>query len=177
MRAREVPFDIANIPGQETGRIVSAEVAAALISASHRPLLVVGSEVMRDEFFVEKAIEMGEKGVAIAATGKSIRGFMRKGYKKVQYFNLHDITNRLRDPNWGGIDGNGNHDTVIFFGILYYYASQMLSCLKNFALNPMIRTISIDRYYHPNARFTFPNIESDEEYKKMIEKVVELVKR
>ena len=82
-----------------------------------------------------------------------------------------------RDPNWRGIDGNGNHDTVIFFGILYYYASQMLSCLKNFALNPLIRTISIDKYYHPNARFTFPNIESDEEYKKIIEKVVKLVKR
>ncbi len=176
----EAPFDIANIPGPEMGRIATPEVMGSCISSAKRPLLVVGSEILREDFFLEKAIEIGKKGIPIAATGHSIKGFVEKGYtENVIYYNLHDLTNCLRDPNWKGLDGKGNYDLVIFFGIVYYHASQMLSCIKNFGINPLIRTISIDRYYHPQARMSFPNIAPKQEkmYKDMLNKLVDKIRR
>jgi len=176
----EIPFDVANIPGPETGEVVAPEVIGSYISSAKRPLLVVGSEILRDGFFVEIAIELGKKGIPIAATGHSIKGFVEKGYSEnVQYYNLHDLTNCLRDPNWRGLDGKGNYDFVIFFGITYYYASQMLSCIKNFATDPLVRAVSIDRYYHPNARMGFTNItpRQEEDYKAMLNRVVGSIKR
>ncbi len=54
----------------------------------------------------------------------------------------------------------------------------MLSCLKNFATDPLMRTVSIDRYYHPNARMSFANVmpRMEEEYKEMLNKLVESIK-
>jgi acetyl-CoA decarbonylase/synthase complex subunit epsilon len=175
----EIPFDVANVPGPEIGGIAPPEVIGRYITSASRPLLVVGSEMLRDDFFVEIAIEIGKKGIPIAATGHSMRGFVEKGYtENVYYYNLHELTNCLRDPNWKGLDGTGNYDFVIFYGIIYYYASQMLSCLKNFATEPLMRTVSIDRYYHPNARMSFTNImpRMEEEYKEMLNKLVVSIK-
>lgn len=175
----EIPFDVANIPGPEMGEVVSPEVIGSYISNAERPLLVVGSEILRDKFFIEIAIEIGKKGIPIAATGHSIRGFVDTEYAdNVTYYNLHDLTNCLRDPNWKGLDGTGNYDFVIFFGILYYYASQMLSCIKNFATDPLIRAVSIDRYYHPNARMSFSNFtpRMEEEYKAMLNRLVKSIR-
>jgi acetyl-CoA decarbonylase/synthase complex subunit epsilon len=176
----EIPFDVANIPGPETGEVVAPEVIGNYISSAKRPLLVVGSEILRDGFFVEIAVELGKKGIPIAATGHSIKGFVKKGYSEnVQYYNLHELTNCLRDPNWRGLDGTGNYDFVIFFGITYYYASQMLSCIKNFATDPLVRAVSIDRYYHPNARMGFTNTtpRQEEDYKAMLNRVVGSIKQ
>ena len=76
----EIPFDVANIPGPEMGEVAPPEVIGNYISSAKRPLLVVGSEILRDDFFLEIAIEIGKKGIPIAATGHSIRGFVEKGY-------------------------------------------------------------------------------------------------
>ncbi|MHC1577535.1 MAG: CO dehydrogenase/acetyl-CoA synthase complex subunit epsilon [Candidatus Methanospirareceae archaeon] len=178
----EIPFDVANIPGPEVGEVVAPEVIGSFISSAKRPLLVVGSEILRDEFFVETAMELAKKGIPIAATGHSLRGFVEKGYgEKVSYYNLHELTNCLRDPSWKGLDGAGNYDFVIFLGIVYYYASQMLSCLKNFATDPLVRAVSIDRYYHPQARMSFANVSArdgeEEEYKEMLLRLAESIKR
>jgi len=175
----EIPFDVANIPGPETGEVAPPEVIGSYISGAKRPLLVVGSELLRDDFFLDIAIEIGKKGIPIAATGHSVKRFVEKGYREeVYYYNLHELTNCLRDPNWKGLDGAGNYDFVIFYGIIYYYASQMLSCLKNFATDPLVRTVSIDRYYHPNARMSFTNVMTwmEGEYKDMLNKLVESIK-
>ncbi|MHC1623076.1 MAG: CO dehydrogenase/acetyl-CoA synthase complex subunit epsilon [Candidatus Methanospirareceae archaeon] len=176
----EIPFDVANVPGPEMGGVVAPEVIGKIISNATRPLLVVGSEILWDGFFIKIAIEIGKRGIPIAATGHSISGFIEKGYTdNVTYYNLHELTNCLRDPNWTGLDGKGNYDFVIFFGILYYYASQMLSCIKNFAIDPLIRAVSIDCYYHPNARMSFTNItpRQEEVYKDMLNRLVKSIKR
>ncbi len=174
----ETAFDVANIPGPDTGEVVSPEVAGSYISNARRPLLITGSEILRDGFFVEIAIEMLNMGIPIAATGHSIKGFVERGYN-VNYYNLHELTNCLRDPEWKGMDGAGNYDLVIIFGITYYYASQMLSCIKNFAIEPLMRTLSIDRYYHPNARMSFTNIPPgrEDEYKSLLKRLLDSIKR
>jgi len=176
----EIPFDVANLPGPETGGTAPPEVIGSYITSAKKPLLVVGSELLRDDFFLDIAIEIGKKGIPIAATGHSIKGFVEKEYtENVTYYNLHELTNCLRDPSWKGLDGAGNYDFVIFFGIVYYYASQMLSCIKNFAIDPLIRAVSIDQYYHPNARMSFTNIspKMEEEYKDMLRKLMVSIKR
>ena len=179
MAGMEIPLDVANIPGPETGEVVAPEVIGSYISSAKRPLLVVGSEILRDDFFIELAIELGKKGIPIAATGHSIRGFVEKGYTEaVNYYNLHELTNCLRDPNWKGLDGKGNYDFVIFFGIIYYYASQMLSCIKNFAIDPLMRAVSIDRYYQPNARMSFTTFSPrrEEMYKALLNRLLKSIK-
>ncbi|MDF2955821.1 CO dehydrogenase/acetyl-CoA synthase complex subunit epsilon [Candidatus Alkanophaga liquidiphilum] len=175
------PFDIANVPGPAAlGMVAAPETMAAVVSSAKRPLLVVGSEILRDEFYVDIAIEIGKKGIPIAATGHSIKGFLQKGYtENVSIINLHELTNYLRDPEWQGLDGGGNYDVVIFFGIIYYYASQMLSCIRNFCIKPLMRAISIDWYFHPNAAMSFPNIrpKDEDKYKEMLKKFVESIRR
>jgi acetyl-CoA decarbonylase/synthase complex subunit epsilon len=176
------PFDIANIPGPDMGKVTPPEVIGSYISTAKRPLLITGSEILEDDFYVEKAIEIGKKGIPIVATGHGIKGLVEKGYtENVYYYNFHDLTNCLRDPDWKGLDGEGNYDMVIVFGVIYYYSSQMLSCLKNFATNPLMRIVSIDKYYHPHARMGFTNISPKpadvERYKNMLNKVVDSIKR
>lgn len=78
----EIPFDMANIPGPEMGGVAPPEVMGSYISSAKRPLLVVGSEILRDDFFIEIAIELGKKGIPIAATGHSIRGFVKKRIRR-----------------------------------------------------------------------------------------------
>jgi len=175
------PFDIANVPGPAAlGVVATPEAMASVVSSAKRPLLVVGSEILRDDFYLDIAIEIGRKGIPIAATGHSIKGFVQKGYTdNVHIINLHELTNCLRDPEWRGLDGGGSYDVVIFFGILYYYASQMLSCIRNFCVRPLMRAISIDRYFHPNAAMSFPNIrpKDEDKYKEMLKKFVENIRR
>jgi acetyl-CoA decarbonylase/synthase complex subunit epsilon len=174
----EAPFDIANVPGPEMARVASPEVIGNAIASAKRPLLVVGSEILEDEL-IDKAIEIGKCGIPIAASGHSIRGFVEKGYEDAKYIELHEFTNYLRDPDWKGMDGEGNYDMVIFFGIIYYYASEMLSCIKNFATSPLMRSVSIDRYYHPNARMSFENISPKDmdRYKEMLDIIIERIRR
>ena len=150
------PFDTANIPGPKMAKAVNPKVMGKLISRAKRPLLIVGMEILTDDL-IDRAIEIGSKGIPIAATAHSIKGFREKDYNRsVKSIGLHELTNDLRDPEWKGLDGGGNYDLVIFLGITYYFASQMMAALKNFA--PHLKTISIDRYYHPNAGMTFGNL-------------------
>ncbi len=62
---------------------------------------------------------------------------------------LMNLGDRLRDPEWSGLDGEGGYDLVIFAGILYYMEWLVLSGLKNFAMG--LTTISLDANYQPNA--------------------------
>ena len=152
-----IPFDIGNIPGPQMSRVAGPFVIGNAIASAKRPLLVVGAEILEDGL-IEKAIEIGKKGLPIVATGHSIKGFVEKEYDGATYMGLHELANFLRDPEWAGLDGKGNYDMVIVLGVKYYSASQMLVALKNFATDPLMRIVSIDRYYHPNARLSFENI-------------------
>ncbi|MDY6865265.1 MAG: CO dehydrogenase/acetyl-CoA synthase complex subunit epsilon [Halobacteriota archaeon] len=172
-----ISFDVGNVHGPESGRIASSEVIGGLIKSAKRPLLVIGAEILEGEM-IDKAIGIGKKGIPIAATGHSIAGLVDKGYEgEHYYYELHELTNCLLDPEWQGLDGNGNYDVVIFLGITYYYASAMLSALKNFGTDPLIRAVSIDRYYHPHARMTFKNFtpKYDDEYMEMLDRIISVL--
>ena len=85
---------------------------------------------------------------------------------------LINITGRLVDKDWKGLDGAGQYEMAIFGGHLVYYVSQTLSRIKNFS--DWVRTVELDKYAHPNARFSLPNF-SDKEWKIFLEKLIEIL--
>ncbi len=152
-----VPFDKANIPGPKMAKAVKAEVAGKFISKAKRPLLIVGT-AGGDDGVIEIVRTMAEKGIPVAATGSSLKRLKEEGIDAT-YVNLHALVSYLKDPDWKGFDGKGGYDTTIFLGHTYYYASQLMSTLKNFT---KIKIISIDRHYHPNAGQSFGNLKPDD---------------
>ena len=151
-----VPFDTGNIPGPKMAKAVMPAVPGKMLAKAKRPLLIVGSEV-HDKDVLARAVAIGKTGVQIAAVGNSYTSIGDKGLD-AHYVNMHALASYLCDPDWKGLDGKGNYDLVVFFGITYYYASQAISALKNFS---NIKVISIDKYYHPNADMSFGNLKDD----------------
>jgi acetyl-CoA decarbonylase/synthase complex subunit epsilon len=151
-----VPFDTGNIPGPKMARATMPTVSGKMLARAKRPLLIVGSQV-HDEDVLARAVAIGKTGVQIAAVGNAYKSLGDKGLD-VYYANMHALASYLCDPAWKGLDGKGNYDLVVFFGITYYYASQAISALKNFS---NIKVISLDKYYHPNAYMSFGNLKND----------------
>jgi acetyl-CoA decarbonylase/synthase complex subunit epsilon len=151
-----VPFDTGNIPGPKIARATMPAVSGKMLARAKRPLLIVGSQV-HDEDVLARAVAIGKTGVQIAAVGNAYKSLGDKGLD-VYYANMHALASYLCDPEWQGLDGKGNYDLVVFFGITYYYASQAISALKNFS---NIKVISLDKYYHPNAYMSFGNLKND----------------
>lgn len=167
-----VPFETGNIPGPKMARAVMPAVPGKMLARAKRPLLIVGSEV-HDKDMLARAIAIGKAGVQIAAVGNSYTSLGDKGLD-VHYANMHALASYICDPGWKGLDGKGNYDLVVFFGITYYYASQAISALKNFS---DIKVISIDRYYHPNADMSFGNLKDDVFIAALDEVIKELPKK
>ena len=167
-----VPFNTGNIPGPKMARAVMPAVPGKMLAKAKRPLLIVGSEI-HDKDTLAKAVAIGRAGIQIAAVGNAFRSIGDKGLD-VHYANMHALASYLCDPNWKGLDGKGNYDLVVFFGITYYYASQAISALKNFS---NIKVISIDRYYHPNADMSFGNLKDDVFLDALDEVIAQIPKR
>ena len=84
-----------------------------------------------------------------------------------------DIGNRLKDLEWNGVDGEGQHDLALFMGMPYYMEWLILSGLKHFACEDLM-TISVDRFYQPHAAWSFPNM-TIEEWTKNLEEIVSML--
>ncbi len=164
------------IPGPEMGTTVSdPEVMANIINAPKKKVMVIGSESLTWELDGKKVIdyyiEIAKKlGCNVVATGHTYKYLIENlGEDKVHDMNLINITDRLSDKDWKGLDGGGQYEMAIFGGHLVFYVSQTLSRLKNFT--NWVRTIDLDRYAHPNARFSLPNLEMHE-WKEFLEGVI-----
>ena len=171
------PYQKANIPGPEMGTSVSdPKVMANLLKSPKKKVIVIGSESLRWEhdgkkvvdYFIEIAKKLDCHVIATGHTYKYLKDKIDSG--KLWDMSLINITGRLVDIDWKGLDGEGQYEMAIFGGHLVYYVSQTLSRIKNFT--NWVRTIELDKYSHPNARFSLPNI-SDEEWKEFLEKVIE----
>jgi len=103
----------------------------------------------------------------IVTTGDAYKIYREHGVETKSY-GVVEIVNLLKDPDWKGIKGEGQHDLVMFIGCIYYIASQGLSTLKHFA--PHLKTLTICKFFHSNADASFPNMK-DEEWLKYLEKM------
>jgi len=81
-----------------------------------------------------------------------------------------DIANRLKDPEWEGLDGNGPYDLALFIGMQYYVEWLILSGLKHFAGG--LKTLTLVGVYHPHASWSFPTL-SIEDWAKNLRVIIE----
>lgn len=161
------PYQKALIPGPDKGVPVDDPISMAnIIKKSSKVLMVIGVNAVHEKIgndtYADRLLELGKMVNAdIIATSSAFKHFVDTDQDEgVVNMSLINITNRLKDPNWLNLNGKGDkYDMIVFGGFLIYYLSQMLSTLRNYT---PYRTISLDRYHHPNARFSLPNIEKDE---------------
>jgi len=170
------PWQWGNVPGHELATPIKGEVVAKLIKAAKRPLLIVGGKALEekwgDKLLIDFVAELAQAGIPVVATAHAYKALKERGVEPAAIMTVADVTNRLQDPNWS-INGKGSHDLVMYVGISYQLQSQMLSTLKNFATH--LRTLSLDRYFHPNATFSMPNLRQ-EEWEQVLNNVIKVLK-
>jgi acetyl-CoA decarbonylase/synthase complex subunit epsilon len=173
------PYQKANIPGPEMGTTVSnPQVMANLLKDPKKKVLVIGAESLNwqlgEKKLADYLIEIANKiDCDVVTTGHAygyVNGKVTKN--KVYDESLINITTKLGDKDWQGFDGKGQYRMAIYSGHIVFYSSQALSKLKNFT--DWLKTIDLDKYAHPNARFSLPNL-SDAEWKEFLEKLIELL--
>jgi acetyl-CoA decarbonylase/synthase complex subunit epsilon len=173
------PYQKANIPGPEMGTTVYDPIVMAnILKSPKRKVFIIGSESLDKKMdfngkpVAEYYVEIAKKlDCQIVATGH-IYKYLKDKIDKNKLFDMSliNITGRLVDKDWKGLDGNGQYEMAIFGGHIVFYVSQTLSRIKNFS--NWVRTVDLDKYAHPNARFSLPNISNDE-WKVFLEKVIE----
>ena len=171
------PYQKANIPGPEMGISVNdPQVMANLLKVQKKKVLIIGAESLTWELGGKKLadylVEIANKiDCHVVSTGHSY-GYVKDKIdaSKLYDMSLVNITNRLSDKNWSGLDGKGQYEMAIFSGHIVFYSSQAMSRLKNFT--NWLKTINLDKYAHPNARFSLPNL-SDDEWKVFLEQLIE----
>jgi len=169
------PWQKAEIPGPTKALVITKpEVVVAMVKKAKRPLLIVGHEAAETQIGEKKpldyAIRISEAGkIPVVATAHVVGEFVKKGFQPASFMPAVDIANRLTDSEWKGLDGNGQYDLALFMGITYYMEWVLFSGLKHFGSN--LKTISLDRYYHPHASWSFPNL-SLEDWAQNLEVIV-----
>jgi acetyl-CoA decarbonylase/synthase complex subunit epsilon len=136
------------------------EVAVAMIKKAAHPILVVGSNAtdryMEGKPLIEYLIDFAKASkVPVVATAHMVGEFLKRGYEPAGFMSAMDIGNRLVDPEWKGLNGEGHPDMALFVGIPFYMEANILSGLMHFA--PELKTMTLDNMYHPHASWSFPN--------------------
>jgi len=160
------PWQCAEISAtKKANPINKPEIAVAMIKKATRPLLIVGSGAtekwMEGRPLIEFLIDLANASkVPVVATAHIVGEFLKRGYQPAGFMSAMDISNRLVDPTWRGLDGKGPYDLVIYVALPYYMEGLILAGLMNFA--PDLKTMTIDNMYHPHASWSFPNATLEE---------------
>jgi acetyl-CoA decarbonylase/synthase complex subunit epsilon len=159
------PWQCAEIAAtKKANPIQKPEIAVAMIKKATRPLLIVGSkavtETLEGKPVIDYIVELAKASkVQVVATAHIVGDFVKRGYQPAGFMNAMDISNRVVDPTWMGLDGKGHPDLVMYVGLPYYMEALILSGLKHFA--PDLKTMTLDNKYHPHASWSFPNGSED----------------
>ena len=169
MNERGLPWQPTVIAGPKQALLVTPETAQMMLQKAKRPLMVIGP-LINNSPVQALATQIAEKwNIPIVSTGDAFKSLNEAGVSSKPY-GVVEIVNLLKDPDWEGLNGEGQHDLVIFIGVIYYIGSQGLSTLKHFA--PHLKTLTICKFFHSNADASFPNMK-DEEWIKYLEKLAE----
>ena len=160
------PWQCAEIAAtKKANPITKPEIAVAMIKKAQRPILIVGSNAteryMEGKQLIEYMIDFANASkVPVVATAHMVGQFLKRGYQPASFMPAMDISQRLVDPTWQGLDGKGHPDLVLLVGLPYYVESLMLSGFKHFA--PDLKTMTLDNLFHPHASWSFPNASLEE---------------
>ncbi|KZX15492.1 acetyl-CoA decarbonylase/synthase complex subunit epsilon [Methanobrevibacter cuticularis] len=161
MNERVIPWQPTVIAGPKQALLVTPETAKLMLQKAKRPLFVVGPYA-KDEPLMSHVVDISKEwNLPIVTTADTYKKFNDNEIETDSY-GIVEITNLLKDPEWKGVKGEGQHDLAIFVGCIYYIASQGLSTLKHFA--PHLKTLTICKYFHSNADASFPNMKDKEWY-------------
>ncbi|MCX7857290.1 MAG: CO dehydrogenase/acetyl-CoA synthase complex subunit epsilon [Deltaproteobacteria bacterium] len=176
-----LPFHRVNtLTGVRTARMVEdPKDLVKQIKKAKRPLIVIGPLTTKitlgDRLLIEYAIDIAKAGsIPICATATTRAKLLEYGIKPDSVYDVVEIINALKDQEWKGVKGEGNHDLVLFLGIRSDLANQGLSTLKHFA--PHLSTVTLCKFYHPHADYSLPNIFKDEKWKAILEGIIENLK-
>lgn len=174
MGAKAEPWQTAEIAGPKKALLITKpEVVVAMVKRAKRPLLIVGHQAVEDYSdevkMIDYAVQLGKTGIPVLATGHIIGEFVNRGLESASHMPAMDIANRLKDPEWQGLDGEGPYDVVLFMGIPYYMEFVILAGMKHYATH--LKTLCLDRYYNPHASWSFPNLKV-EDWNKNLEVIV-----
>ncbi|MEM2875733.1 MAG: CO dehydrogenase/acetyl-CoA synthase complex subunit epsilon, partial [Candidatus Bathyarchaeia archaeon] len=139
MSVKEEPWQRAEIAGPKKAFIIlKPEVVVAMVKRAKRPILIVGhqaaEEFSDDVKIIDFIIKLSKAtGISVVATAHVVNEFIKRGFKPDAWMSAMDIGNRLLDPTWKGLDGNGPYDLAIFMGLPYYMQFVILSGLKHFS--------------------------------------------
>jgi acetyl-CoA decarbonylase/synthase complex subunit epsilon len=175
------PWQRAMVGGTKRALVVTKpEIVVAMARRSKRRLMVVGHKIVEEDLGSEKPIDymirIAKAGrIPVVATAHTVREFIKRDFQPDAWMPAVDIANRLRDPTWEGLDGNGQYDLAFFTGIPYYMEWLILSGLKQMKpeenFSSSLKTVSLDRFYQPHATWSFPNI-SPERWQKNLNIIV-----
>ncbi len=160
------PWQCAEVSAtKKANPITKPEIAVALIKKASRPLLIVGSHAtekyMEGRPLIDYLIDFARASkVPVVATAHMVGEFLKRGYEPAGFMSAMDISNRLVDPEWKGLDGKGQYDLVMYVGLPYYMEGLILSGLMHFATE--LKTMTLDNMYHPHASWSFPNASLEE---------------
>jgi anaerobic carbon-monoxide dehydrogenase, CODH/ACS complex subunit epsilon len=160
------PWQCAEIAAtKKANPIQKPEIAVAMIKKASRPILIAGSNLterfMEGRPAIDFIIDLANASkVPVVATAHMVGEFVKRGYTPAAFMNAMEISQRLVDPTWQGLDGKGHPDLVIYVGMPYYMEALILSGLKHFA--PDLKTMTIDNMYHVHASWSFPNASYEE---------------
>jgi acetyl-CoA decarbonylase/synthase complex subunit epsilon len=175
-----VPLHRVNVlTGVKTARVLEdAEGYATLIQKARRPLLILGAQTLilspGGKPLIEYALELAKAAnIPICATAH-VKGKMSElGVTPESTYDLMEIANHLKDPQWKGVKKEGNHDLVLFLGVRSDLAEQGLSTLKHFA--PHLKTMTLCKYLYPHADYSLTNLK-DDKWKDFLESLINKLK-
>jgi len=178
----QIPFHRVNVmTGIKAARVIEdPSQYASFIQKAKRPLLVLGpllSEWSLDgKLLIDYALEIAKAAnIPICATAQVKAKLTELGVTPDSVYDAVEIANALKDPDWRGVRKEGNHDLVLFFGIRTDLAEQTLSVLKHFA--PHLKTMTLCKFYYPNANYSLPNFRKDEKWKAFLEDLIADLKK
>ena len=177
-----LPYHRVNIlTGTRTARQVEDPAEyAGYVKKAQKPLLVLGPLLIKSsldgKLLIEYALEIAKTAnIPICATAHVKAKMVEMGTKPDSVYDIVEIINALKDPDWKGVKKEGNHDLVIFFGIRSDLGEQGLSVLKHFA--PHLKTMTLCKYYFPHADYSLPNYRKDEQWKSFLAGLIENLKK
>lgn len=172
-----LPYHYVNVlTGTKSCKVIEeAKELAAIMKKAQRPLFVFGPQALKLSLNDKPLINYG---VAIAralnsatvATAHTKKMLLRLGLLPDSSYDLIEIINHLKDPNWQGVKKQGNHDLVMFLGIRADIANQGLSTLKHFAGH--LKTLTLCKFVFSHASYSLPNLK-DKKWAQILEEVVQ----
>jgi len=172
-----IPYHYVNIlTGIKTCKVIEepGEIVE-IIKGAKRPLFVFGPLGLKISLNGKPVINYGvaiAKAVnaATVATAHTKKMLLRLGVTPDSCYDIIEIINHLKDPDWGGVKKEGNHDLVIFLGIRPDLANQGLSTLKHFA--PHLKTLTLCPFLYPQASYSLPNL-NNKKWLELLEGIVQ----